>query len=48
MDLEVAVQRRLAGAARLPARGIEAPRQVGDGFVEALGDGGEVLLVAAR
>jgi hypothetical protein len=45
VDLEVAVERRLADAAGAPARGIQPLREVGDRLLEALGDRCEVLLV---
>ena len=46
VDLHVPVHRLLAEAAGRPARGVEAVGQVGDRLLEALRDGGEVLLVA--
>jgi hypothetical protein len=45
VDLEVPVQGLLADAAGCPALGIEALGEVGDGLLEAFGDGGEVLFV---
>ena len=46
MDLQVAVHRRLAGAAGRPALGVEAVGEVGERLLEALRDGREVPLVA--
>ena len=45
VDLQVAVQRLLADAAGRLALGVEPVGQVGDRLLEALRDGGEVLLV---
>ena len=47
MDLEVAVQRLLAVAAGLSARGIPLARQLGDRLREALRDRREVPLIAS-
>jgi hypothetical protein len=47
VDLLVAVQGLLAGPAGLPARGVEALRQVAEGLLEAVREGGEVPLVGA-
>jgi len=46
VDLQVAVHGLLAGAAGLPARGVETVRQVGCRLLQSLGDGREVPLVA--
>ena len=46
VDLQVAVHGLLAGAAGLPARGVETVRQVGHRLLEGPRDGREVLLVA--
>ena len=46
VDLQVPVQRRLAAVRGCPACLIQAFRKVGDRLLEALGDGGEVPLVA--
>jgi hypothetical protein len=47
VDLEVAFQRFLPDAAGSQALGVQACGQVGDRLLEALGDGGEVLLVGS-
>jgi len=46
VDLQVSVHRLLAFAAGRPALDVEAARQLGDGLLEAVRDGREVLLVA--
>jgi hypothetical protein len=46
VDLEVAVQRGLPGAAGKLARSIQSGGEAGRRLLEALGDGREVLLVA--